>query len=200
LDVFLADGRVGQNTLNVSGGSFTGSATTAMDGSVFSPGFSATYAVNVNTYAGTMYANVFNLVAGTGGYAGSALDSGGTIGGVQLAVNESSPAGVGSNTGAGASAVNTGWELAIPLSALGNPSSVEVLADINGGNESYLSNQFLPGLPNGTANLGNGGVFNFGSTPNEYFTVAVPEPSTMMMFSLSGLATLLVFRRRVLSQ
>jgi hypothetical protein len=51
-----------------------------------------------------------------------------------------------------------------------------VLADINGGDENYLSNQFPPGLPNGTGNLGvsSGGVFSFGSTPDEYFTV-VPE-------------------------
>jgi hypothetical protein len=198
LDVFISDGRAGQSTFNVSG-----TATANMNGSVFSPGFSATYSVNVNTYAGTIYANLYDLVANTGGYAGAAPDSGGTIGGVQLAVNNSSPAGVGSNTGAGALGVNTGWELAIPLSFLGNPTSVNVLADINGNNDGYLSNQFLTGLPDGTGNLGAGGpysgpgagAFNFGSTPNEYFTVAVPEPSTVAM-SLSGLAALLAFRRR----
>jgi hypothetical protein len=206
LDVFIADGRAGgQNTLSVASG-----ATVAMNGSVFSPGFNATFSVNVNTYAGTMYPNIYDLVANTGGYTGSGLpDSGGTVSGaaagngVQLAVNNSSSAGSGVNTGIGALTVTTGWELAIPLSLLGNPSSVKVLADINGNPDNYLSNQFLPGLPDGTGNVGGGGpysgpgagAFNFGSTPNEYFTVSVPEPSTVVM-SLSGLAALLVFRRR----
>ena len=86
-------------------------------------------------------------------------------------------------------AINTGSEMAIPLSLLGDPSSVGVLADINGGDKNYLSNQFLPGLPNGTGNLGvsSGGVFSFGSTPDEYFTV-VPESSTVALLGLSGLA------------
>ena len=206
LDVFIADGRAGgQNTLSVASG-----ATVTMNGSVFSPGFNATFSVNVNTYAGTMYPNIYDLVANTGGYTGSGLpDSGGTVSGaaagngVQLAVNNSSSAGSGVNTGIGALTVTTGWELAIPLSLLGNPSSVKVLADINGNPDNYLSNQFLPGLPDGTGNVGGGGpysgpgagAFNFGSTPNEYFTVSVPEPSTVAM-SLSGLAALLAFRRR----
>jgi hypothetical protein len=100
--------------------------------------------------------------------------------------------------------VTTGWELAIPLSLLGNPSgSVEVLADINGNPDNYLSNQFLPGLPDGTGNLGAGGpysgpasgAFNFGSTPGEYFTVMVPEPSSFALLG-GGLAGLLWLRRR----
>jgi hypothetical protein len=200
LDVFLADGRAGQSTLNVSGGG----ATTAMNGSQFSPGFLATLSLNANTFGGTMYPNAYDLVGNTGGYTGSGIpDAGGTISGapagngIQLAVNESSAAGSGVNTGAGALTVTTGWEMAIPLSLLGNPSSVQVLADINGNPDNYLSNQFLPGLPDGTPNLGNGGVFNFSSTPGEYFTVSsVPEPASMVLFGLSGLTALLAIRRR----
>jgi hypothetical protein len=206
LDVFLADGRTGQSTFNVTGGGFSSTSTESMDGSVFSPGFSATYSLHLNTYAGTIYANLYDLVAGTGGYAGSAPDAGGTVGGVMMAVNNSSPAGTGSNTGTGALAVNTGWEIAIPVSYLGgSPSSVNVLADINGGNEGYLSNQFLPGLPDGTANLGGGGgysgpaagAFDFGSTPGKYLTVAtVPEPGTLTIGGLAGLVALGMIRRR----
>jgi hypothetical protein len=45
--------------------------------------------------------------------------------------------------------------------------------------------------------LGNGGVFNFGSTSGEYFTVsAVPEPSTLAICGLSGLAMLFAVRRQ----
>jgi hypothetical protein len=207
LDLFIADGRAGQSTFNVSSG-----GTIAMNGSVFSPGFSATFSVNANTFAGTMYPNAYDLVANVGGYTGAGLpDSGGTIAGapagngVQLAVNNSSPAGSGVNTGAGALTVTTGWEVAIPLSLLGNPSgSIEVLADINGNPDNYLSNQFLPGLPDGTGNLGAGGpysgpatgAFDFGSTPGEYFTVPqVPEPSTFALL-IGGLASLLWLRGR----
>ena len=206
LDVFIADGRVGQSVFNVSSG-----GTVNMNGSVFSPGFSATFSVHANTYTGTMYPNAYDLVANVGGYTGSGLpDSGGTISGapagngVQLAVNNSSPAGSGVNTGAGALTVTTGWEFAIPLSLLGNPSgSIRVLADINGNPDNYLSNQFLSGLPDGTGNLGGGGpysgpaagAFNFGSTPGEYFTVTVPEPSTFALL-VGGLAGLLRLRRR----
>ncbi|HXR04957.1 MAG TPA: PEP-CTERM sorting domain-containing protein [Verrucomicrobiae bacterium] len=207
LDVFIADGRPGgQNTFNVSSG-----GTVNMNGSVFSPGFLATFSVNVNTFAGTMYPNAYDLTLGTGGYTGSGIpDIGGTISGapagngIQLAVNESSPAGSGVNTAPGALTVTTGWEMAIPLSLLGNPSSVEVLADINGNPDNYLSNQFLPGLPNGTANVGGGGpysgpqagAFNFSSTPGEWFTVSVPEPSTLALFGLSGLMAMRLIRRR----
>ena len=196
LDVFIADGRVGQSVLNVSG-----TATANMNGSVFSPGFSGTYSLHLNTYQGTIYANLYDLVGNTGGYAGSAADAGGNIGGVQVAVNNSSAAGVGSNTGAGALGVTTGWEVSIPLSYLGSPTSLKVLADINGNNDSYLSNQFLTGLPDGTGNVGGGGTytgpasgaFNFGGTPGQYFTVTVPEPSTL---ALLGLVGLLGLRRR----
>lgn len=200
LDVFIADGRAGQSTFSV------GSTSTAnMNGSVFSSGFSATYSLNLNTYSGIIYANLFDLVGNTGGYAGSTAVSGGTVGGIALAVNNSSAAGTGSNTGAGALAVTTGWEMSIPLSYLGNPNSVNVMVDINGGNDSYLSNQFLSGLPDGTANLGAGGsysgsgpgVFNFASTPGEYFTVTtVPEPTTLALISLGGLSALVALRRR----
>ena len=79
-----------------------------------------------------------------------------------------------------------------------------VLADINGNPDNYLSNQLLPGLPDGTGNLGGGGpysgpasgAFNFGSTPGEYFTVVqVPEPSTFALL-IGGVAGLLWRRGR----
>jgi hypothetical protein len=96
--------------------------------------------------------------------------------------------------------------MAIPLSAIGyTGGNIMVLADVNGGGDSYLANQFLPGLAVGTGNVGGGGpytgpnsgTFNFGSTPGEYFTIStVPEPSSIVMLGLSGLTTLLAIRRR----
>jgi hypothetical protein len=93
-------------------------------------------------------------------------------------------------------ATTTGYELSIPLSDIGyTGGSIMVLADINGGGDGYLSNQFLTGLPVGSGNVGTS-AFNFGSTPGEYFTVAVPEPSTWAAAGVSGVLALMGLRRR----
>jgi hypothetical protein len=209
LNVFIAGGAAGQNTLNTSGGTLA-----AMNGSVFSPGFNATFAFDDNDFGGTIYSEEYNLVANTGGYVGSLPGSAGVYAGssggvTSLYVNNNhvSTMGAANTALSGATsgaATTTGYELVIPLSAIGwTGGNIMVLADVNGGSDGYLSNQFLPGLPVGTGNVGGGGTygpgggkFNFANTPGEYFTVAVPEPSTLTLVGLSGLATLLGFRRR----
>ena len=198
INIFIADGRSGQSTLNTSVNPLN-----VMNGSTFSPGFSATFAVDLNDYQGTLYTDAADLVANTGGYQGAVgLSSGignGTLSdGITVGLNNSLISSMGaSGTAANRAAMlaaTTGLELAIPLSLLGNPSgSIEILADINGGGNGYLSNQFLSGLPVGSGNLGTSG-FNFGSTPGEFFIVT-PEPSTMML-GASGMAALLLLRRR----
>jgi hypothetical protein len=205
LNIFIADGRTGQSTLNTSVGPLS-----AMNGSTFSPGFSATLALDFNDYQGTLYANAADLVGNTGGYQGSVgltggIGSGTYSDGILAALNNThaSTMGASGTTLSGAtSGANTltGLELEIPLSLLGNASgNIEVLADINGNGDGYLSNQLLPGQPVGTGNLGTA-TLNLGSTPNQYFTVPapspVPEPSTLALGGLSGLAMLFVVRRR----
>ncbi len=214
LNVFIHGGAVGESVLNTSGGSLG-----AMNGSVFSPGFQATYAFDMNDYAGTLYNEEYNLVGGSqvsGGYVGSLAETStgiaaGSFGGSALLYlnnNNASSMGVGGAALSGATSganTTTGLEMVIPLSAIGyTGGNIMVLADINGGSDGYLANQFLPGLAVGTGNVGGGGPytgansasFNFGNTPGEYFTVVVPEPSTMALFGLSGLAMLRLFRRR----
>ena len=89
----------------------------------------------------------------------------------------------------------TGLELVVPLSALGwTGGNIEVLADINGGGDGYLSNQFLPGLAVGSGKwVGDLPARRLISArlPMNIFTVVVPEPSTLALFGLSGLMTLL---------
>jgi PEP-CTERM motif len=198
LNVFLAGGASGQGTLNTSGGTLA-----TMNGSMFSSGFSATFAFDMNDFSGTLYSEEYNLVANTGGYVGSLNNSGtgiyaGSDGGVSslyLNNNHASTMGTSGAALSGAtSGINTttGLELVVPLSAIGyTGGNIEVLADINGGGDSYLSNQLLPGQPVGTANLGTSTFNNPG-----FFTVPVPEPTTLALLGLSGLATFVAVRRR----
>jgi glycosidase len=193
INVFIADGQAGgQHTLEIGGS--PGEA--AMNGSIFSPGFNANLMLTFTNSAATLSVDQTVLSGGSGteSHLGNVTLSGGVgnnqnIGssGIAVGFNNKNTAGVNGSSGTAANqnaanAVTTGLELAIPLSALGNPTnSVEVLVDINGNQYVYLSNQFLPGLAVGTGNLGaggtsygpGGGVFNFGTTSGEYLTVPV---------------------------
>ena len=103
---------------------------------------------------------------------------------VVVGFNNNNTSSQAANVGAG----STGLELAIPLSLLGNPSGpIKVLVDINGSSQGYLSNQFLPGLPPGTGNLGaggtgfgpGGGVFDLSSTSNQFLAVGMAPVLTI---------------------
>jgi hypothetical protein len=216
LNVFIAGGAAGQNTLNAPAGSNLAS----MNGSVFSPGFNATFGFDVNDFSGTQYGEEDYLTGTpTGSYVGAIPSTStgiyaGTFptGVTSLYANNNHVSTMGapgtalSGATSGAN-TTTGYELVIPLSAIGyTGGNIMVLADINGAGSppnTYLSNQFLPGLPVGSQNVGGGttpfsaggGTFNFGNTPGEYFTI-VPEPSSMVLLGLSGLTTLLAIRRR----
>lgn len=181
LNVFIAGGGPGQNTLNVSP-----STEAIMNGSVFAVGFNATYMIDVNDSGGTLYCDGFPLPNGsqaTQAYLGPDPLTGGigtaTLGGITFALNNTlaSTMGTGGNALSGTcvgACVTTGLEIEIPTSDIGyTGGSVNVLIDINGGGDGYLSNQFLPGLTN-TPPVGNlgGTTFNFGvvATPTNYVT------------------------------
>ena len=202
IQIFLGGGgsTVGQSTLNTSVGPLS-----TMNGSIF--GFNATLALTFNDYSGTLYADGANLQGGGGGYLGSisltsGIGSGSpgggsySLSGFQEALNNTQVSTMnGSAAGtafSGGALSTTGLELAIPLADLGTISgNIDVLADINNNNLNYLSNQFLPGMPVGTGNLGSASF----DDPN-YFVIAVPEPSTLALLSMSGLGALFAFRRR----
>jgi hypothetical protein len=198
LNVFIADNATpGQSVLNVSGG-WTASA---MNGSVFGPDFSPSLLLDANDYYGTLYVDQYNLnpSGSNNSYLGGIGLSGGignnqNLSGIAVGFNNTNISTMGTNGLALADNVTTGLELGIPLSALGNPTgNIQVLADINGGGDGYLSNQFLPGLAPGTGNLGGPPIFNFGGVYGQYFSVAVPEPTSI---GLVGAAAMMLCARR----
>ncbi len=212
LNVFIAGGAAGgQNVLNAP----ATASLANMNGSTFSSGFNATFAFDDNDSAGTIYSEEYDLVANTGGYVGPLVGAAGiyagSSGGVtSLYVNNNHVSTMGTANAALSGATSgafttTGYELVIPLSAIGwAGGNIMVLADINGGGEGYLSNQFLPGLAVGTANVGGGGpygpgggVFDLSNAPGQYFTVAVPEPTSLALLGLGALA--LAARRKTMS-
>lgn len=73
--------------------------------------------------------------------------------------------------------VKTGVEMAIPLSAIGNPGgAIKLCAFVNGGGHDYLSNQVLGGLPAGTGNLAEPRNVNFGNVGGTQFVSFTPSP------------------------
>ena len=173
MQVWIDDGRAGgQNVLSAVAG--TGSMS-KMNGSTFSPGFDATYALEMNTTDGnpntngTFFVDQFNLVQNTATFIGSIGLTGGvgkgSVAGVLVGVTNTNTAGVVATSGTApataadpnaAQAVGTGIELGIPLATLGNPTGpILVMAGINGSADSGLSNQLLPGLPVGSVNVKN---------------------------------------------
>ncbi|HMD53160.1 MAG TPA: hypothetical protein VKJ65_01230, partial [Phycisphaerae bacterium] len=195
---FIA-GAGGQSTLNAANpGNLEANNLSVMNGSQFSPGFTPIYAFNINNTNTTLTVSQYNLLNDTSvDTLGSLTESGnivanGTVdNSVVVGFNNNNTKSQAANVGSG----STGLELAIPLSLIGNPTGpIEVLVDINGYQEGYLSNQYFPGLPSGTANLGGGttpysvggGVFNFSSTAGEYFTVPA-SPGESPLLTINGL-------------
>ena len=166
INLFIG-GTDGQSTLNAANpGNLGLNNLSVMNGSTFSPGFSAVYAFNINNTNKTLAVSQYNLTNNTAvDVLGSLTESGNIV--VNGTVDNSVVAGF-NNTNSKSQAANvgtgsTGLELAIPLSLIGNPTGpINVLACINGNLEDYLSNQFLPGLASGTANLASA-TFNFSS-------------------------------------
>ena len=79
-----------------------------------------------------------------------------------LYIDNSNTAGVTDSDVSGAAAVATGIEIVIDLDELGwdGSSDIKVLGFISNEDAGYLSNQFLPGLPGGTGNVGDSGATN----------------------------------------
>jgi formylglycine-generating enzyme required for sulfatase activity len=94
--------------------------------------------------------------------------------GVRIGLDNSNTAGVDGGQGpSDGSGVRTGVEIAVPLAVLGvNPiisNSIKVCAFINGSGHDFISNQFIPGLPPNTHNLGEPRLVNLAALPGDQF-------------------------------
>src|ERR1035438_1775791 len=137
INIFIAGGNPGQNTLNVS------SSTEAnMNGSIFTNGFNATYMIDANDYSHTFYVDAFPLPNGsqaTQASLGAVPLTGGiganTFGSTTIALNNThtSTMGTGGQALSGATSgtnATTGLEIEIPTSAIGYGGGlVNVLID-----------------------------------------------------------------------
>ena len=117
---------------------------------------------------------------------------------IAIGYNNSNEAGVGGSTGIAADqdaarAVTTGLEIEIALADIGNPSGeFRICVMQNSGDQTFLSNQFLGGLPVGTDNLGTPSVVDLSALEgDQFFTVLAPDSIgsflvTAVSFSAAG--------------
>jgi hypothetical protein len=214
LDIFIDSKAGGQGVFDSSGNDDAG----RMDGLVFDAGFTADYHLIVRRNGVKLdfdFANLgaqsasgyFDILGGTNAGTGS-TGTGVNANPINVGYDNSNTAGVTGGTAAAdqtaAAAVTTGLEFSIDLADLGYIGGpINIMVGQNGGGHDYWSNQFLGRLPAPQGNLGGdeagaftgeGAIDMTHFAGNQYFTVAVPEPTSAALLASAG--ALLGRRRR----
>lgn len=159
-------------------------------GLAFDAAFTANYFIGVttgnydqNTGLAEVYANycdMDNQIAyylGMGTNGDGFLSNGNDPFGFLATVNNSNIAGVTDATSDpnAASIVDTGWEIGIPMAAIGNPTgNIRVVAFINGTGHDFISSQIVGGHPYGANNAGEPRVLDLNTIPGEQY-VTIPQ-------------------------
>lgn len=148
----------------------------------FSPDYYVTFGGGYDGVGYRLFANYAELPAGGGGagyFMGSnTAATAGPLGGgtnpnsIEITINNSNSLGVSPGCDASnGDGLQTGIELAIPLTALGSPSGgcIKVFAGVNGGGHDFFSNQILGALPVGTCNLGEPSLVDFSAIGGDQY-------------------------------
>ena len=157
----------GQNPLTTAGYPSPG-AVSAMNGLRFDAGFAADHLIYINTYSGNIYVDQFTLPtsgATTKTYRGNGtvndgdgFISGGTNpDGMLVAMDNTNTLGVTATDASGAATATTGFEMFIPhayLGVSGPPYGQMGFVAYIVRSTGEVSNQWLPGVGGGYANLG----------------------------------------------
>ncbi len=157
---------------------------------------------NAGSYNGSSWSEEY---VGNSTVGGATFNPNGTSG-IRAILNNSNTGGVTGGSGVGdssaAALVNTGLELCIPLSWLGyTGGQIRVAGWVNGGDNSYASNQFIGGFQGGQGNLGSDGNgvytgnanFDLNDFDGDQYVTIVPTPGVA---GLLGLGALAMGRRR----
>ena len=195
LELFLDTKTGGQNQLRSDNPNVDFNGLNRLAGLKFDAAFSPDYYIGWSGgYDGSGYrlfanwAELLTAGGGAGNYLGSntaatagALSGGTNPDGIAITINNSNAGGVGGGCSAASGAgVSTGAEYAIPLSAIGSPSSgcIKVLAAVNGSGHDYFSNQFAAPLPAGTCNLGEPSLVDLSQIAgDQYFQICLQTVS-----------------------
>jgi glycosidase len=167
LCLFIDSRAGGQNVLNFSGYTPPPGGPNALTGTRLDAGFEPDEMIFINTAGGTIYVDQFTLLPGgiTKLYKGNGtindgdgnLAGGSNANGMQVAMNNSNTLGVTGASAANASTARHGFDMLIPFQDIG-------VAGLTGGDvkiaafivktSGEVTNQWLPGLGGGYANLG----------------------------------------------
>lgn len=171
LALFVQTNASGQNVINTSSLSPPPAGLQLLSGTTMDTGFSPDHLFYVNFFSGAIYADhVFLTPSGaTKAYLGSGIvGSGvGTLGGgsnangVLIAMDNTNTSGVSSSSVSGAASATKGFEARLPYAEVNVPASpgaragqvVRVAVTIVR-TDGSMGNQWLPGCPSGTSNLG----------------------------------------------
>lgn len=193
-DLFIDAKQGGQNALRTDNADIDFNGLNRMGGNpgmTFDTCFTADFFLTVTNGGDplAMYANVAQLLTlggGAGQYLGQGVPCATPIigkSGVIVAMNNSNALGVGGDGGStkGAAAVETGIEIAIPLTLLGYDSAIQqnirFVAFINSSDHSYASNQFMAPLAAGSGNLGEPRNINFANVVGNQYAMLVVDPN-----------------------
>jgi hypothetical protein len=196
LELFLDTKAGGQNQMRADNPNVDFNGLNRLAGLKFDAAFSPDYYIGWSGgYDGSgyrLFANYAELLTtggGVGNYLGSntaatsgPLSGGTNPDGIEITINNSNAGGVGGGCASPAlfPLVGTGAEYAIPLSALGSPTSgcIKVLAAVNGSGHDYFSNQFAAPLPAGTCNLGDPSFVDLSQIAgDQYFQICLQTVS-----------------------